>query len=146
MFQHTMQKIKETVLNPSATVFGTKQILSLEMHQGNPEWKYDKIEQLSRAYWRFYPNGTFAYAPANASKDLYPLKGTYQIQGNILVFSGESDFRSRLGSAARAIVNGQIDWSRGQPVLTMNAVSGASSARFHTTSAYRTQILLYQVK
>ncbi|MGB5634306.1 MAG: hypothetical protein WBM44_31235 [Waterburya sp.] len=146
MFQHTMQKIKETVLNPSATVFGTKQILSLEMHQGNPEWKYDKIEHLSGAYWRFYPNGTFAYAPANAREDLYPLKGTYQLQGNSLVFSGESDFRSRLGSSARAIVNGQIDWSRGQPVLKMNAVSGSSSARFNTTSAYSTQILLYQVK
>ena len=71
-------------------VFTTQQILSLDIIQGNQEWKSSKIDQLKGAYWEVRSDGTFVYAPANARDDLYPLHGTWHNQNNSLVFSAKN--------------------------------------------------------
>lgn len=135
-------------------VFETQQILNFQMQQGRPEWAQNNIERINGAVWQFNPDGTFIYAPANARDDLYPLRGTYQNQGNTLIFTGERTSRIGGTSSAHVFVQGQVDFSRGQPVLTMNVVSGMASGAvinknpfgFNNTSAYRTTVLLRQVR
>ncbi len=136
------------------TIFATREIVSLEMQKGNSEWRQGKIEQVNGARWLFYPNGTFVYAPANAREDLYPLQGTYQNQGNTITFSGSKSASVGSTGAARAEINGQIQFNNGQPVLQMLAVSGMSSGAnindtpfgFNNTSSYRTTVILYQAQ
>ncbi len=154
----TLATVGATFLNIepvlAQTVFATREIINLEMRQGNSEWRQGKIEQVNGARWLFYPNGTFVYAPANVREDLYPLQGTYQNNGNTLTFSGSKSVSIGSTGAARAEINGQIDFNNDQPVLEMFAASGASSGAnindtafgFNNTSAYQTTVILYQVQ
>ncbi|MGB5636428.1 MAG: hypothetical protein WBM44_19950 [Waterburya sp.] len=141
-------------------VFTTQQILSLDIIQGNQEWKSSKIDQLKGAYWEVRSDGTFVYAPANARDDLYPLHGTWHNQNNSLVFSAKNI--SEIGTSpypqersfAKAIVDGKIDFIEKQPVLTMESCSSMTSRAVvnrqsfdsTVTSVYRTTISLRQVK
>jgi hypothetical protein len=154
----TLATVGATFLNIepilAQTVFATKQILNLEMQQGQPQWAQSYMQQVGGARWVFYPNGTFFYAPANARDDLYPLQGTYQSQGNTIFFSGQKSASVGGTGAARAIIDGQMQLINGQPVLQMTSVSGASSGAsinegsygFNSNAAYQATVLLQQLQ
>lgn len=136
------------------TIFATREIINLEMRQGQPQWAQSYMQQVGGARWAFYPNGSFVYAPANAREDLYPLQGTYRNRGNTIFFSGEKSASIGSTGNARAVIDGQIQFNNGQTVLHMQSVSGASSGAningsdfgFNSNASYQTTVILYQVQ
>lgn len=136
------------------TVFATRQILSFQMQQGQPQWAQSYAQQVGGARWAFYPNGSFVYVPGNAIQASRSLQGTYENQGNNISFQAESSYAVGGGSFGTAGIYGAIKSHNGQPVLNMQFVSGTSSGGsingnpygFNTNAAYQTTVILHQLQ
>jgi len=105
------------------TVYRTRQIVNLQVVQGQPQWGQRAAQRLAGAVWQFNPDGTFIFAPPDSRDDLYPLRGNFQNRGNIITFQGGSRAGNSVSSNA-AQVTGQIDYSTGQPVMTLEWANG----------------------
>lgn len=149
----TLSSISYASVARSQAVFRTQQVISLNVIQGQPQFRQNAIQRLAGAAWQFNPNGTFVFAPANSRTDLYPLSGTFQTQGNITRFQGSRRANSSVSSNL-AQVNGIIDLSSGQTVMTINWSTGSlmgavvNNTGFGTSpgSAYQSQLILQQVQ
>ena len=126
-----------------------QQVINLEVIQGQPQWAATARQRVAGAVWQFNDNGTFVYAPANARTDLYPLQGTYQIEGDIIQFRGLNNSRTTVSISSAEIV-GQVDTSQNQPVLSMawaasnNVAATVNNTLFSSSTAaiYRAAMLL----
>ena len=136
------------------TVYGTRQILSFEMQQGQPQWAQSYAQQVGGARWAFYPNGSFVYVPGNAIQASRTLQGTYENQGNNISFQAESSYAIGSGSFGTAGITGGIQFDNDQPVLNMQFVSGTSSGGsinnnpygFSKNAAYQTTVILNRLQ
>jgi hypothetical protein len=149
----TITSISYAAVAQAQSIFQTQQILSLDVLRGQPQWRQNAIQRLAGAGWQFNPNGTFIFAPANSRTDLYPLRGTFQQQGNVATFQASGSANSGT-SANQAQVSGRIDFSSGQPVMIIDWATGSINAAVvngtsfgnSPSSYYRSQLILRQVR
>jgi hypothetical protein len=149
----TFSSVSYSAVAQAQSVFRTQQVISLDVIQGRPQSRQNAIERLAGAAWQFNPDGTFIFAPANSRTDIYPLSGTFQTQGNTTNFQGSRRANDSVSSNLGQ-VNGSIDISSGQPVMTINWSTSSlmGSVVNHTgfgssqTSSYRSQLILQQVR
>jgi hypothetical protein len=135
------------------TVFQTGRVVQLQVIQGRSQSRQNAIQRLAGAAWQFNQDGTFVFAPANSRTDLFPLRGQFQLQGNIVSFQGSSQARNSVSLNIAEVV-GQIDFSSGQPVMTLDWANGSgtgavvNNTRFgsQNSSHYRSVLILQQVK
>jgi CHAT domain-containing protein len=77
---------------------------SLETLEGNPNWSTDRIFNLFRGgQWQFFADDQFVFQPgpsASVRRDLFPMSGTYSVEGKEILFRGErrSDSTSAIAS------------------------------------------------
>jgi hypothetical protein len=149
----TLSSLSYSAAVQAQAVFRTQQVISLDVIQGRPQSRQNAIQRLAGAAWQFNPDGTFVFAPANSRTDIYPLRGTFQIQGNLTNFQGSRRANNGV-STNLGQVNGSIDVSSGQPVMTidwstsslMGAVVNQTGFGSSQTSSYRSQLILQQVR
>jgi len=133
-------------------VFRVQKIIDFQQIAGQPQWIPGTKQRILGAVWRFNPDGTFRYAPANSRDDLYPIIGRFQRQGKYIMFSGHR--KSIIGSTGTAFaqIEGKVDFNVSQPVLTMRVNSGMASGAvinrqsfsMNSSSSYKTTIILQQ--
>lgn len=111
-------------------VLKTGRIIKFQQLQGQPHWQQENIASFQQAYWRFNPDGSFIFAPANKRDDLYPLRGRFNINGNTLNFFARGQYQMGYTATGWAAIEGNLDFSSGSAVVSMSWTGGsATSAR-----------------
>ena len=133
-------------------VFSVQKIIDFQQIAGQSRWIPGAKQRILGAVWRFNPDGTFRYAPANSRDDLYPIIGRFQRQGKYIMFNGHR--KSIIGSTGTAFaqIEGKVNFNVSQPVLTMRVNSGMASGAvinrqsfsMNSSSSYKTTIILQQ--
>ncbi|MEV5750654.1 hypothetical protein AB0L00_22770 [Actinoallomurus sp. NPDC052308] len=79
---------------------------------------------MADAVWEFGRDGTFAFTTSDVRTDLFPLHGTYQVNGSTLAFSAHGAAANAGGSAHAELV-GTMDLSADPRVVRFRLITGA---------------------
>jgi hypothetical protein len=90
----------------------TGQLLQFDQVSGNPSWKSRAEQRVRNAQWRF-AGGEFVFHTTDVRTDLYPLAGSYTVDGTVVRFSASRTATFPTGSAY-AEISGALDTSTGQ--------------------------------
>jgi hypothetical protein len=126
-------------LAPFDRIFRVQRILDFQLLDGRPEWTADIRQGLGQTRFHFHRDGRIVIESPRSRDDLYPLSGTYRLQGAIALFAAT---RSIAGSTSHVETAwaGQIDLSR-NPLLLDVEVAG-SSIQFYGSKTQRYQAQL----
>ncbi|MER6944439.1 hypothetical protein ABT294_10480 [Nonomuraea sp. NPDC000554] len=122
-------------------------ILQFQQVTGQAAWADRAFNRVRNAVWAFYDNGVFAFNTTDVRTDLYPLRGRYRVNGNVVTFSANGSAQIG-GSSAFTEMIGSIDFGSRPAVMTLNWASGAgygavvNNQKFGSTasSAYRVRL------
>lgn len=133
-------------------VFSTDEILEFEQTNGLPQWIPELKERIQGASWKFNADGTFVYSPINSRDDLYPLPGTFTVNGKSLEFSAYKTSTFGNTGSATAQIMGSVNLNSSTPRIMMDTISTmGNSAKVNdikfasdSASAYRVKATLIQ--
>jgi hypothetical protein len=109
--------------------FSVAQITEFQINRGVPGREQAAYQRVLQSYWIFGPNGAFYFYPLDYYQaGLPPFTGNYQVQGSKAVFRATFNVSFGYTGSNSGLVTGEIDFSSGQPLLTMRWVHGAISA------------------
>jgi hypothetical protein len=106
----------------------TTLIQSYELLQGQPEWADRYMQRLAHARWEFNEDGMFVFAPYWPDSHFYPLRGSYERSGDRYSFRASGSVTTGNTGTMSVEVIGAVDFSGDQPILTIDWISGSSSA------------------
>ena len=141
--QPAVQRVLLPPLAPNLTAFDrtyrVQRILDFQLLDGGPEWTADIRQRLGQTSFHFHRDGRIVIESPGSRDDLYPLSGTYRLQGASPLFAAT---RSIAGSTSRVETAwaGQIDLSH-TPLLLSVEVAG-SSIQFYGSKTSRFQAQL----
>ncbi|WP_460350391.1 hypothetical protein [Actinoallomurus acanthiterrae] len=104
--------------------YRVSQVTSFAHYQGNPAWAPAERSRVANAVWHFDGDGTFAFTTSNVRTDLFPLHGTYQVNGTTLTFSAHGAAANAGGSAHAELV-GTMDLSADPRTVQFKLITGA---------------------
>lgn len=124
---------------PFDRTYRVQRILDFQLLDGRPEWTADIRQGLGQTRFHFHRDGRIVIESPRSRDDLYPLSGTYRLQGAIAMFAAT---RSIAGSTSHVETAwaGQIDLSR-NPLILVVEVAG-SSIQFYGSKTQRYQAQL----
>ncbi|MEV6299032.1 hypothetical protein AB0M02_06465 [Actinoplanes sp. NPDC051861] len=123
-----------------AVTFRTGQLLQFDQVAGNPSSKDRAAQRVRNAQWQF-GGGQFVFHTTDVRTDLYPLAGSYTVDGNTVRFSASRTATFTTGSAY-AEISGELDATTGRlsfrwlssagngAVVNGTAFTGASSSGY----------------
>ncbi|MEU7903575.1 hypothetical protein [Actinoplanes sp. NPDC049118] len=93
----------------AALTLRTSQVIELNQIAGNPSWKSRAAQRVRNAQWQF-GGGQFVFHTTDVRDDLYPMSGSYTIDGDVVRFSASRSATYSTGSAY-AEISGRLDTS-----------------------------------
>jgi hypothetical protein len=141
--QPAVQRVLLPPLAPNIAPFDrtyrVQRILDFQLLDGRPEWTADIRQRLGQTSFHFHRDGRIVIESPGSRDDLYPLSGTYRLQGALALFAAT---RSIAGSTSRVETAwaGQIDLSH-NPLILVVEVAG-SSIQFYGSKTSRFQAQL----
>lgn len=118
----------------SPLVARVTEVTSFEQLAGQPQWASGARNRLAGAILRFEPDGTFTYDLPDSRDDLFPIRGSYHHDGDVIVFQGTSSSQFDPGNRGDAAVTGtllltndpQVEVRWGTSVIMASVVNGQS--------------------
>ena len=139
-----------------AQVFGVPPggVLEVQIIRGNPAWQASTAQRIQGSAWGFFPNGVFGHDEPDTRRDLFPIWGRYEGQGNTVSF--EAVRTSTIGGtgSAYAYVTGTVQTVNGQLVLTAYIATGMGNGAVvngqqflnNAEKLYRTSVVLQRIQ
>jgi hypothetical protein len=94
---------------------------------GQENWVERSKQRFLDAEWLFSFDNSFTFSPIDIRDDLYPLHGTFSVNGNRLVFTAYAQSKFSTTGQASAEVRGQIDLSSNPPMLSFKWLNSAGN-------------------
>jgi hypothetical protein len=134
--------------------FKGAKVLQLDQQEGKPESGTIIEERLQTSTWEFLEDGTFTYDTERGVSTLYPVTGQYQLENNVLVFSGSRSHSYGSAGDSSVSIEGKIDLNASEPVASVLVKEKATAAMddygstFSTNknSTYSSELLLEPVR
>jgi hypothetical protein len=92
----------------SPLVARVTEVTSFEQLAGQPQLASGARNRLAGAILRFEGDGTFIYELPDSRDDLFPIRGSYRRDGEVLVFEGASSSQFDPTNRGDAAVNGTL--------------------------------------
>ena len=134
--------------------FKVTRVLELEQREGQSESGPSIEERLQASTLNFLANGTFTYDTSRGVSTLYPIRGKYQLEERVLIFSGSKSHSYGPTGDASVNIEGKIDINGDAPVASVlveeksttitNDYGGTLST--DKTSTYSSKLLLEPVQ
>ncbi|MCO6010941.1 hypothetical protein NE236_38885 [Actinoallomurus purpureus] len=104
--------------------YRVSRVAGFTQYQGNPAWIPSERSRVANAVWEFDRDGTFAFTTSNVRTDLFPLHGTYRVEGTTLSFSAHGA-AANAGGSAHAELIGTMDLSADPHVVRFRLITGS---------------------
>jgi hypothetical protein len=134
--------------------FRVSKVLELDQREGKSGSGPSVEERLQASTLNFLADGTFTYDTSRGLSTLYPVKGEYQLEERVLVFSGSKTHSYGQAGDASVNIEGEVDLNADAPVASVlvkeksttvvNEYGGTRSA--DKTSTYSSKLLLEPVQ
>jgi hypothetical protein len=126
---------------PFDHTYRVQRILDFQLLDGRPEWTADIRQGLGQTRFHFHRDGRIVIESPRSRDDLYPLSGTYRLQGAFAMFAATRSIEGNISHVETAWA-GQIDLSR-NPLILVVEVAGSSIQSYGSkTQRYQAQLEL----
>ena len=104
--------------------FTAAEVLSFEQRVGQPQWVERARNRAANGVWEFDGNGGASFNTIEVRTDVYPLTGTYEVNGSRISFSVNGQSQTGYTGIATGEMIGSVDTSSDPPTLEFTWANG----------------------